>query len=249
MARDKYLLVGPALLLVIWFLATTSGIISPLFLPQPGHTATKLLALFSTGVIWIDIGMTLFRILWGFALAALLGIPAGLLLGASDRLQSSFEVVIDFFRSLPSTALFPLFLLIFGIGETAKIAIAAFVCFWIILVSTINGVAHSSQTRKKIAKIFGANPRQTLLAVTLPEALPQIATGLRVALSISFIVVVVAEMFIGTNLGLGHRIYDAYLTYRVAELYATLVITGLLGYLLNKIFVLEERHFIHWTGK
>jgi NitT/TauT family transport system permease protein len=81
------------------------------------------------------------------------------------------------------------------------------------------------------------------------EALPQIATGLRVAISISFIVVVVTEMFIGTNVGLGQRIYDSYLTYRIPELYATLVVIGFLGYIVNKALILAEHKAIHWTGK
>ncbi len=202
-----------------------------------------------SGEIWPDIAATLCRTLLGFTLAASLAIPLGLLLGLSVRVYRALEVVVDFFRSLPSTALFPLFLLFFGIGNLAKVAVAVFVCFWIILVSAADGVIHASKTRYRVAKILGARGWQIALRVTLWEALPHIATGLRVAFPIALIVILVTEMFIGTQGGLGQRIYDAYLTYRVAELYATLIIVGLLGYTLNKLFMLLERKFIHWTGR
>lgn len=249
MSRVRYIFIGPLAVLLLWFLVTATGLVNPLFLPRPEATAGKLLSLFGQGVILPDLTMTLYRMFFGFLLAALFGVPLGLLFGLSARLYASFEMVIDFFRSLPSTALFPLFLLVFGIGDTAKIAVVAFVSFWIILISTASGVLHSSKTRHKVAKSFGANPWQILTRVTFMEALPQIATGLRVAVSISFIVVVVTEMFIGTNVGLGQRIYDAYLTYRVPELYATLVVVGLLGYLVNRGMILFEQRIIHWTGK
>lgn len=249
MAANRFVIVGPIILILFWWGVTANGLVSPLFLPQPPETAEKILELFRSQAIEADIWATFYRMIFGFVVAALLGVPVGLILGASSRVYTAFEVVIDFFRSLPSTALFPLFLLVFGIGDEAKIAIVVFVSFWIILISTANGVIHSSQTRRKVMKILGGNKWQILTKVTIMEALPQIATGLRVALSISFIVVVVTEMFIGTNVGLGRRIYDSYLTYRIPELYAILVITGLLGYSLNKLFVLAERKLIHWTGK
>ena len=249
MRKSKFVLIGPALVFLLWFVVTEWGLVNPLFLSRPDETATKLLTLFSSGEIWPDIGMTLYRVSLGFLIAAFLGIPTGLLFGISARLYSSFEVVIDFFRSLPSTALFPLFLLVFGIGDIAKIAIVVFVSFWIVLISTVSGVLHGSKIRQKVARIFGANSWQILTNVTIMEALPYIATGLRISISISFIVVIVTEMFIGTNIGLGRRIYDSYLTYRVSELYGTLLLTGLLGYILNKLFVKGEKRIIHWTGK
>ena len=249
MAIRHLVIVGPIILILFWWGITANGLVNPLFLPQPSETAEKILELFGSQAIEADIWATFYRMIFGFVVATVLGVPVGLSLGASPRLYSALEVVIDFFRSLPSTALFPLFLLVFGIGDEAKIAIVVFVSFWIILIINAKGVVHSSQTRWKVMKIFGGNKWQILTQVIIMEALPQIATGLRVALSISFIVVVVTEMFIGTNVGLGRRIYDAYLTYRIPELYATLVITGLLGYFLNKLFVLTERKLIHWTGK
>jgi len=249
MKNTQYIFIGPLVILLIWFAVTVSGFVNPLFLPKLDITIGKFISLFGQGIILPDIAMTLYRVFFGFLLATLLGVPLGLLFGLSTRLYASFELVIEFFRSLPSTALFPLFLLVFGIGDIAKIAIVVFVSFWIILISTASGVLHSSKTRHKVAQSFGANQWQVLTNVTFMEALPQIITGLRVAVSISFIVVVVAEMFIGTNIGLGQRIYDSYLTYRVPELYATLLVIGLLGYFVNKGLIILERKTIHWTGR
>mgnify|MGYP001563427859 CR=1 len=249
MKNTRYILIGPFAILLIWFVVTTSGLVNPLFLPKPDITFGKFISLFGQGIILPDIAMTLYRVFFGFLLAVLLGVPLGLLFGLSARFYASFELIIEFFRSLPSTALFPLFLLVFGIGDAAKIAIVVFVSFWIILISTASGVLHSSKTRHKVAQSFGANQWQMLTNITFMEALPQIVMGLRVAVSISFIVVVVTEMFIGTNVGLGQRIYDSYLTYRVPELYATLIIIGLLGYIVNKGLIFLERKTLHWTGR
>lgn len=247
--HNRYALIGPAILLLVWYLATESGFVNPLFLPKVGNTLMKMAFLLKGKEIWLDMGLTLYRVISGLLIASIIGIPLGILLGMFSRLYAAFEVVIDFFRSLPSTALFPLFLLIFGIGDTAKIAISTFVCLWIILINTASGVIHSSKIRSRVIKTFGANIWQTISNVTILEALPQIAVGLRVALSISFIVVIITEMFIGTTIGLGRRIYDSYLTYKVNEMYATLIIAGMLAYFLNKFFVSIETKYIHWTGK
>jgi NitT/TauT family transport system permease protein len=199
--------------------------------------------------IHIDILTTLYRVFCGFSLAIISSIPLGLIIGKSLRLKLSLEVLIDFFRSIPSITLYPLFLLAFGLGNISKIAVSSFVCFWVILISTINGVTHSSKTRQQVALSLGCNSRCLIFDVILMDALPQIASGLRVAVSISLTAVIAAEMLMGSNHGLGQRIYDYYLTYRIPNLYAALIITGILGYVFNKTLALLEKKLIHWTGK
>jgi len=196
-----------------------------------------------------DIWATLYRVLSGFFMATILGIPIGLLMGHSKRTYQSLEFVVDFFRSIPPTALFPLFILIFGIGDQAKIGISAWSALLVIILNSMYGVHMRKEIRLKAASVMGIQGFKLFFRIILPEALPQIFTGLRVALSLSLMVVVVTEMFIGTNSGLGHRIIDAQISYQVADMYMSILITGTLGFVLNKVLSLVEKRIVHWKGK
>ncbi len=151
--------------------------------------------------------------------------------------------------TLPALAIFPLLMFFFGIGNTAKIATTVFSCSLIVVVNSIYGVTNSKKTRQIVATLMEANPREIFLKVILMDALPQVFIGMRTSLSLAVVVIVVTEMFIGTTWGIGHRIFEAQLTYRVPEMYASIIIAGLLGYGLNKGFVVIEKHVIHWSGK
>jgi len=170
----------------------------------------------------------------GYFFAILLGIPLGIMVGYWEKAYNSLEFVIEFFRGFPATSLFPLFMLAFGIGDGAKIAIVIFSCSLVITINTLYGVRNSSKTRQMVAETMKANKAYIFARVILPDALPYITAGLRTALSLTLIIVVILEMFIGTDRGLGHLIYSAHMTYQIPEMYAMIIITGLIGYGLNK---------------
>ena len=247
MQKERF--IGPLSLLLVWFIITYTGLIGPFFLPTPVVVLKKLVQIIISGVIFDDIAKTFYRMLSGFMIAASIGIPLGIFVGYWVRIYNSFEFVIDFFRSVPATALFPLFMLFFGIGDGAKIAIIVFSCSLIILVNTMYGVKNSAKTRIMVAKTMKA-PRSYILArVILPEALPEIFAGLRISLSLSLIIIVVLEMFIGTKRGLGYLIYNAHMSYSISEMYSVIIIVGVIGYLLNKGFVCFEKRLVHWAGQ
>jgi len=242
-------LLGPLLLLVIWSIVATSGWISPLFLVPPWDVAMALLRLGKTGAIFLDVGSTLYRLGVGLTTGIVLGIAIGIAVGYSQRLYSSLEVLIDFFRSVPVAALIPLFLLFFGIGDRAKMATAGWATCLIVLVNTTYGVRNCRIARLMIARTMKANWFQTLLKVVLPDSMPQIVAGVRTALSIALIVVVATEMLMGTKAGLGKRIFDSSMTYSIGDMYAAILLTGALGYCMNKLFVMCERRLVHWSGR
>ena len=243
-------LIGIVAIIVIWLVVDFSHIFRPLFWPS---FFSVLKSIFDSFIIsgdgWVQVGPTLYRTLFGFVLAGIFAVPLGIMIGASRVVYSATEMVIDFFRSLPVIAIFPLFLLVFGLGDTAKIALAVFFSFWVILVNSIYGVWHSSALRKTVGKVFGANKFQLLKEIIFPDALPHVFVGLRIALSFSLLVVVASEMFIGTNYGIGQKIFNSYMTFRTPDLYAYIIIAGMLGYALNKIFYIFERRVVHWSGK
>ena len=242
-------LIGPVLLIAFWQLMISAHWVKPVLLPPPGATLLHLVDVFSSGTIFADLGSTVYRTLASFAIAVAVGVPLGVVLGSAEGAYRSVEFVIDFFRSTPSSALIPLFLLIFGITDINKIAIASFGAMLIVLFNSAYGVMNAKKTRVMAAQIMGVSKWHVFKDVMLMESLPQTFVGLRSAVSMALVIVIVAEMFIGSETGLGHRIIDAQQVFNVKDMYCSILITGALGYGLNLVFLLVEKRLIHWSGK
>ncbi len=242
-------LLGPMILLGLWFVVTVTQMVDPFFLPSPIRVGRQLAELLSTGSTYAHLFSTFYRMMAGYFLAVAIGIPLGIVLGYWEKIYESVEFIIDFFRSFPATAMFPLFMLAFGIGDGAKIALVVFGCSLLILVNTTYGVHSCSRTRRMVAETMKASEGYIMAKVVLPEALPQISAGLRLALSLSLIIIVVLEMFIGTKKGLGYLIYNAHMTYQIPDMYAFIVMAGLIGYFINQGYVKLESKVIHWAGR
>lgn len=240
---------GPLVVLLLWYAASRLRWASPLLLPSPGDSFSRLGEMLTSGYLLPDIRASVWRWSAGYASGCLIGVPLGLVLGASPAVYRSSFSLIDFFRSLPVTALFPLFLLVFGIGDSAKIAMAFTATVFVVVLNSAYGVRQAQRTRIRAAKVFGATRWQTFRWVTWFEALPLTLVGMRTALSLALIAVIVSEMFIGTQKGLGQRVYDAYTTNLTVDLYAVLLFCGFLGYLMNRLFVVIEKRIVFWTGK
>lgn len=238
--------VGPVLILLLWEWAYRAEWFSQTLLPAP-LTALRMAAELSwSGDIWPDLAETLWRTGAGYLSACVVGVAVGLVIGSARALYASLEFTIDFFRSLPVTTLYPIFVLFFGIGSASKIAMVFAASVFVVTLNAAYGVLRSSPTRRQMARLYGASPFKLLWSVTLPEALPQALIGMRVALSYSLIVAIVTEMFMGAQVGMGQRVFDAYTRYSTVELYALVLITGVVGYALNRGFVLLERRIVRW---
>ena len=247
---DRFVpVVVPASFALLWVLLPLLPGYDHALFPTVAETLNELLRICANGQCVSDAGATLARALAGFALASVMGVSLGLVIGFHPRLMRASSGTIDFFRSLPATAMFPLFLLLFGIGDGSKVAIAWFISVWVILVNAAYGAAYSAKTRSVLARLYKTSRLNVFRHIVLMESLPQTSMGLRTALPLALIAVVVSEMFIGSSSGLGQRIYDAYLTYEVATLYAWLIVTGLIGYGLNVLYTMIERRALHWVGR
>lgn len=242
-------LIGPLILLLAWWIIASFKIIDAFFLPSPLETIKEVLVLFSQEHIIRDILLTLKRTILAFLIALLLGVPLGIVLGSSRKIYNCFEFIIDFFRSIPATALFPLFLLVFGIDDSSKIAVAAFASLLIIIFNTAHGVMYIKKSRVLAAKLMGATRIQLIRHIYVWESLPQIFLGIRTAVSLSLVIIIVTEMFIGTYAGLGRKIIDFQYIYNIKGVYAVILLTGIMGYLINLLFVIIENKYIHWSGK
>ena len=145
--------------------------------------------------------------------------------------------------------MFPLFLVLFGVGDKTKISVAAFGAALVIMFNVAYGVMNARKTRLLAAKVMGARGGSVLFDVMLLELLPQTFIGLRNGVSLALIIIIVAEMFIGSKDGLGHSMFEAQQLFDMPAMYAAIFAAGALGYGLNLLFLLVERRFVHWAGK
>lgn len=241
--------VGPMLLVLVWDFAVRFGFIKAILLPLPLDTLGALVTGLAGGPLLLDFAVTVKRTLQAFAIAGVIGMPLGVLLGSNEKAYRSVEFLVDFFRSTPSSALIPLFLMIFGVSDINKVAIAAFGAFLIVVFNSAYGVINARKQRVMAAKVMGASRWQTFRDVLIWESLQPSFVGLRSAVSMALVIVIVAEMFIGSENGLGHRIIDAQQVLNVKSMYAAILAAGALGYALNVLFLLAERRIVHWSGR
>jgi sulfonate transport system permease protein len=236
-------------ILSIWFTITYFGLVSPLLLPLPIEVAKNIPRLLDRSNLISDINATAVRFIGGYVGGAVSGVLIGLIMGASRTAYEFLEFPVEFFRALPVTSLFPLFLLCFGTGDSSKIAMVWVGVMFIVIVSTAYGVTQAPRKRFQMAKSFGASKWQIFRDIVLWEAIPQAVVGMRVALSAALIIIIISEMFIGTELGLGQRLYDSYSKSLTDDLYSIILIIGLIGYSVNRIFLIIETKILFWVGK
>jgi len=241
--------IGPIVLFIVWDLAVRTGYIKPILLPSPADTLVVLAKGLAGGALLTDFLVTVWRTLQAFLIAAVVGMPLGVLLGSNEKAYRSVEFLIDFFRSTPSSALIPLFLMIFGVSDVNKVAIAAFGALLIVVFNSAYGVINARKQRVMAAKVMGASRWQIFKDVLVWESLQPSFVGLRSAVSMALVIVIVAEMFIGSDSGLGHRIINSQQVMNVRDMYASILAAGALGYALNILFLLLERRIVHWSGR
>jgi len=247
---DPYLpILGVAGLIALWYLAVWARIVDPVLLPSPVDAFRAMWSGMAGGKLGSDFLRTVERTVSATLIAAVIAIPLGIFLGAAERLYRSVEFVVDFFRSTPASAMFPLFLVLFGVGDQTKISVAAFGAALVILFNVAYGVMNARKTRLLAAKAMGASKLRILTDVVLLESLPQTFVGLRNGVSLALVIIVVAEMFIGSQDGLGHSVFEAQQLFEMPQMYAAIFAAGALGYGLNLLFLLVERRFVHWAGK
>ena len=196
-----------------------------------------------------EIGFTLHAYLEGLALAILIGVTAGVLIGSSRMLLDASSVVIEFLRPIPAVALIPLAIVLFGtFGIAAHRFVVVFAAVWPILINTIYGVRGTDRMLHDVARTSGVGRAGRLFRVTLPAALPSIATGVRISAAIALLVCVTAEYFTGAG-GIGAYMQDQYAALNAPELYAAVVLVSFLGYLVNVGLRAVQRRTLFWAGE
>jgi ABC-type nitrate/sulfonate/bicarbonate transport system permease component len=238
-------LAAVAVLLVLWELVVRVGIVAETNIPPASAALSELLNQFGDGAFWSAVGSTLEGWAAGLGIAIALGVPLGLLIGSSRWAYRGLRVPIEFLRPIPSVALIPLAVLIYGQGLQSKVFLAAFASFWPLLIQTIYGVQDVDPVATDTARSFGLGRLERMWRVTVPSAVPYIATGIRISSAVALILAVTAELVIGAA-GLGREINVARSGGNLDVMYALIVATGLLGWLLNLATSAGERRVLHW---
>ncbi len=205
----------------------------------------KLWELGQTSAFWTAFGQTVRGWALGLAVATALAVPIGMWLGSSDFALAAFRVPIEFLRPIPSVALIPLAVLVFGAGLESKWFLAAFAATWPILLQTLYGVRDVDPVAMETARSFGIKTSERLRRVVLPSALPYIVTGVRISSAVALILAVTVELVLGAP-GLGQEINIARQSAAVDGMYALIIVTGLIGWVLNIALSFAERRLLHW---
>jgi ABC-type nitrate/sulfonate/bicarbonate transport system permease component len=234
-----------AFALVFWEAVSASGVIREDDLPSMTATMDELWGLVQTGDFWTAFLQTARGWAIGLGLATLLAVPIGIVLGLSDLAGRAFRVPVEFLRPIPSAALIPLLFLTLGPVLKSEIYLATFGAFWPILVQTMYGVRDVDPVTVDTARSFGVPRRERLWRITLPSAVPYIATGMRLASAVSLILAFTAELFMGTP-GLGKMVNFAQSYGLTTQLYALALATGALGLGTHLLFTWLERRVLRW---
>lgn len=236
------------LFFALWEIAPRLGLVDAVFCPPFSAVAAELGRMIGSGFLFKHLLASLQRSLIGFGLGLVIAIPLGLLIGWFRTFESYIDPLLQTFRQTSTIALFPVFIVFFGISEVSKIAIVYWGVQWAILLNTINGVKNVDPLLIKAARSMGISQLSMFRKVVLPAAVPQILTGVRLSATTSILILTAAEMM-GASKGLGFLLYDSQVKYLYPRMYASIVTMSILGLVVNYTLVALEKRLTRWKDE
>ena len=231
--------------LATWQLLPTLGIVNAQYFPYATDTIARLVTEAADLEFWRNVGRTMTAWGIGLSISVVLALVLGTIIGMVPVLRKATHTTVEFLRPVPSVALIPIAVLAFGQRIEAALVIIIFACFWQVFVQVLYGVADIDSVARDTALSFGLSRGDLITRLILPTALPYLMTGLRLAASVALILAVTAEMTIN-NPGLGNRLMLDYSIGDREGVYAIVIVTGLLGLVINLIFGVVERRALFW---
>jgi ABC-type nitrate/sulfonate/bicarbonate transport system permease component len=235
------------IILIAWEYASAYDLVDQVSVPRVSAIITSWIAGVKNGQLLTALLPSLGRLFAGFGIAVVVAVPLGLLMGSIALIYRLLEPLTEFIRPIPAAAYIPVAILFLGIGNEMKIFVVVLACLFPILLNTYGGVRGVDPVLIDTGRTFGVSRLKALWQIVFPAALPSILTGMRISLGIALIVVVVAEMIAG-NSGIGYYILDMQRVFRVPEMFAGIFTLGLLGFMINFVFLKIEQHFLRWRG-
>jgi len=236
----------PLALFALWWGVTASGRIKSYQLASPADVVRELLDLAQHGLLWRDLGASVERVAAGFAIALILALVLGSLVGGSRAAERALDPTLQAIRSVPSLAWVPLILLWLGIGEPAKITLVAIGAFFPIYVALVAGIRGVDRKLVEVGAAFGLSRVALIARVLVPATLPQLLVGARIGLTQAWLFLVAAELLAATT-GLGFLLTDGQQTSRTDEIFVAIILFALCGKLSESGMRWLERRLVGWT--
>lgn len=240
--------VSPLLFLLTWEATVFFQLLDARFFPPPSTVLSAFGQMAVSGELWNHLSISLQRILLGFMLGALPAIALGMLMGWFRAVHAFFDPIVAAIYPVPKIALLPLFLILFGLGETTKVATIAVAVFFIVLITTMSGVRLIEPVLIEAAHSYGARGWRLFSQVVLPATLPAIFTGMRLGLGVAMLVIVGAE-FVAANRGIGYLIWMSWSTLSVTKMYVGLITIAMLGISSTQGLDFLRRKFMPWAAE
>jgi len=248
MKRLAWALIGLGFLaaaLLAWQVAADAKLVNPLWFPGPARSFAVLGGWITSGELWSPLGLTLWRTFAGWLGASLVGIVLGAAIVASPLGRALFEPTVEFLRPLPASAILPPAILILGLSDAMIVFVVAFGSLWPVLLGAIHGFRSVDPRLVDVARMLRLSRRDRIWKVQLPNAMPEIFSGMRVSIAIALIVTVASEM-LSSQPGIGHLMLMAARAFRSAEIFAGILVLGVVGFLVNLAMQRIEDHLLRW---
>lgn len=237
-----------ALFFAGWQIASTAGWLNAAVIPPLDKIFTALWNGITQGALLGDITISLQRAGLAFAAAIVVGIPLGLFMGQIRPLEQALDPILQLFRQTSALALYPIFILLLGLGETSKIFVIFWAALFPILLSTISGVKEVDGKLLEMARTFGAGRLTLFYRVIVPASVPAIFVGLRLSATTALLLLIAAEM-IGANQGIGFRVMNAQYNFQIPMMFAAIFLLAFAGLLANAILVVLQRRLCRWNSR
>lgn len=241
-------LLSPLLILGLWEVLSITEVLDPRFFPRPTEISVTFWDELVDGSMVSDTRATLTRVLIGFVMGAIPALVLGMALGIWRVPRLILTPIFAALYPVPKIAMFPLLLLVFGLGEMSKYVLIAIVVFFLVFFNTLTGVLHIPPIYFDVAHNSGANHLQVFRTVALPAAVPGILTGMRLAMGTAFVVLAAVE-FLGARSGLGYMIWSSWQTYAIDRMYVGLIAISIVGYVCTTCLDLLERRVAPWAPR
>ncbi len=241
-------LLGGIVFLVLWQIISFFNLVPSFFLPSPKTVSNSIITLFVQGNLLSDIGISLFRIITGFVLSVVIALPLGILFGISKKIEAIIEPIVAFIRYIPPSAFIPLIIVWFGIGEIGKITliflgIAPYLT--LLIADTISAV---QRELIEASVTLGATKKDVIFKVILPYSMPAIWDSFRIMFGAAWTFVIIAEI-VGSSSGLGHLMIESQRFLRTDNIFAGIIIIGILGILTDYLFKASSKILFPWNNK
>jgi len=238
-------MLSPVALLLCWEAAARIGFIDVRFFPAPSSIIVKLFEMAASGELFIHLTASAQRLIIGILVGGIPALFLGLAMGLSRQLRAAIDPLVAATYPIPKSAILPLLLLIFGLGEASKIAMVALGMFYPVLINTVAGVATINRIYLDVGHNFGASRWQIFKTVAFPGALPSIMAGVKLGVGMGLILIAIAEM-IGAKTGIGYMIWNAWQILTVDTMYVGLLVIALLGFVFSVALDALERRLVPW---